>query len=176
VFFVFLCCLLINPKSEIRNRKSAIVLAVGLPGSGKSTWFARRGIVPLSSDLLRQLVLDDATDQSQQTAIFSAMRWLLRLRLSLGRRLNYLDATNLNRRERRTYFKMAEALGCAVDAVFFDVPLKVCLERNARRVRRVPLEAMERMARKLRPPTYAEGFRRIWVVDAAGRARRLPRK
>lgn len=148
---------------------------VGLPGSGKSTWFARRGIVPLSSDLLRQLLLDDATDQAQQTAVFSALRWLLRLRLALGRRVNYVDATNLNRRERRAYFKIAETFGCSVDAVFFDVPLEVCLERNAHRPRRVPLEAMRRMARKLRPPSYAEGFRRITVVNAAGRARRLPR-
>lgn len=149
---------------------------VGLPGSGKSTWFARRGIVPLSSDLLRQLLLDDATDQSQQTAVFSALRWLLRLRLALGRRVNYVDATNLNRRERRSYFKIAGTFGCSVDAIFFDVPLEVCVERNARRARRVPSLAIERMARKLRPPTYAEGFRRIIVVDAAGRARRLPRE
>lgn len=149
---------------------------VGLPGSGKSTWFARRGIVPLSSDLLRQLLLDDATDQAQQTAVFSALRWLLRLRLALGRRVNYVDATNLNRRERRAYFKIAETFGCSVDAVFFDVPLEVCLERNAHRPRRVPLEAMRRMARKLRPPSYAEGFRRVTVVNAAGRAHRLPRE
>ncbi len=55
------------------------------------------------------------------------------------------------------------------------MPYEVCLERNALRQRRVPLEAMERMARKLRPPSYDEGFRKIWVVDAAGRARLLRR-
>lgn len=151
------------------------MLAVGLPGSGKSTWFARRGIQPLSGDLLRQLLLDDPTDQSQQTAIFSALRRLLRLRLELGRRVHHVDATNLNRRERRAYFRLAQSFGCRVDAIFFDVPLEVCLERNTRRARRVPREVMLRMARKLRPPTYAEGFRRITVVNAAGRARLLPR-
>ncbi len=39
--------------------RQRIVLAVGLPGSGKSTWFARKGIVPLSSDWLRQILADD---------------------------------------------------------------------------------------------------------------------
>ncbi len=153
----------------------AIILTVGLPGSGKSAWLARRGIVPLSSDLLRQLLLDDPTDQSQQTAVFSALRGLLRMRLSLGRRVTYVDATNLNRRERRSYFRLAEQFGCRVDAIFFDVPLEICLERNARRQRKVPLEAMKRMAARLRPPTHAEGFRRVTVVDARGKARLLRR-
>ncbi len=97
-----------------------------------------------------------------------------RLRLALGRRLHYVDATNLNRRERRAYFRLAASFGCRVDAVFFDVPLEICRERNASRGRRVPREAMERLACKMRPPTYAEGFRRITVVNASGRARLLP--
>ena len=87
-----------------------------------------------------------------------------------------MDATNLNRQERRGYFRLAALFDCRVDAVFFDVPLEVCRERNARRGRRVPREAMLRMVRKLRPPTYAEGFRRITVVNASGRTRLLPRR
>ncbi len=151
------------------------MLTVGLPGSGKSTWLARRGISPLSSDLLRQLLLDDPTDQSAQAAVFSALRALLRMRLSLGRPVTYIDATNLDRHERRSWLKLARMYGADVDAVFFDVPPETCRERNAQRDRRVPPEAMERMAAKLRPPSYAEGFRRITIVNAAGAARRLPR-
>lgn len=152
-----------------------IVIAVGLPGSGKSTWFARRGIVPISSDSLRQLLLDDQTDQSQQAAIFSALRWLLRMRLALGRPVTYVDATNLDRHARRMYFQLAGLYGYSVDAIFFKVPAEVCLQRNAARGRQVPRDVMERFAHKLRPPTHAEGFRRIMVVDAAGRARLLRR-
>jgi len=46
--------------------KGIITLAVGLPGSGKSTYFARRGIQPLCSDTIRLWLLDDETDQSAQ--------------------------------------------------------------------------------------------------------------
>ena len=49
-------------------------------------------------------------------------------------------------------------------AVFFDVPVEVCLQRNARRARVVPEVVMRRMASKLKPPTFEEGFTRITVV------------
>jgi len=44
------------------------------------------------------------------------------------------------------------------------VPLEVCLERNRRRHRTVDEDAMRRMAGKLRPPTFDEGFSKVTVV------------
>jgi predicted kinase len=51
-----------------------------------------------------------------------------------------------------------------VQAVYFDVPLEVCLERNQRRHRVVSEDVMRRMAAKLRPPSFEEGFTKITVV------------
>jgi len=144
-----------------------IVLAIGLPGSGKSAYLARRGITALSSDFLRKLLFDNPADQRLPHLVFGALRHLLRLRLLAGRRVSYVDATNLTRADRRHFFRIAEQFSCVVDAIYFDVPLEECLERNRRRSRRVPDEALRRMAGKLEPPTLAEGFRRIIVVGAA---------
>ncbi len=146
-----------------------IVLAIGLPGSGKSSYFARKGIKPLASDALRQLLYDDPADQRLPQFVFGALRHLLRLRLLAGRRESYVDATNLSRGDRRHFFRLAEKFGCAVDAIYFDVPLEECLRRNRRRARSVPEEAVRRMAGKLEPPTDQEGFRRITVVRPAPR-------
>jgi predicted kinase len=52
-----------------------------------------------------------------------------------------------------------------MEAVFFDVPLEVCLERNACRHRVVPEEAMRLMSQRLVRPSVEEGFERVVVVD-----------
>ncbi len=147
-----------------RSPKGAVILAIGLPGSGKSSWFKRHKITPLSSDVLRSLLFDDPTEQRFQDLVFSNLRSMLKARLIARRPLNYLDATNLTPHERQNWIKLAQDYGYEVQAVYFDVPVDVCLERNQRRERVVGEDVMRRMAAKLRPPTFEEGFSKITVV------------
>lgn len=151
-----------------RSPKGYVVLTIGLPGSGKTTWFKRRGVTPLSSDMLRSILFDDITEQRYQGLVFSTLRSLLRARLIAKMPWNYVDATNLSPHERRQWIKMAKSFGYDVQAVFFDVPLEVCLERNRRRERTVSEEIMHKMADRLRPPSFKEGFSKIVVVRVKG--------
>jgi predicted kinase len=147
-----------------------VVLAIGLPGSGKTTWFKRRGVTPLSSDMLRSILFDDITEQRYQGLVFSTLRSLLRARLIAKMPWNYVDATNLSPHERRQWIKMAKSFGYEVQAVFFDVPFEVCMERNHRRERVVSDETMKKMSERLRPPNFKEGFSKITVVRVKGSA------
>jgi predicted kinase len=140
------------------------VLAIGLPGSGKSSWFKRHNIIPLSSDLVRGLLFDDPTEQRFQDLVFSTLRAMLRARMIAGRPWNYIDATNLSPKERHSWIKMANDFGYEAHAVFFDVPTDVCMERNRMRARNVPDDIMLRMAQKLRPPKFEEGFTKVTIV------------
>jgi predicted kinase len=153
-----------------KSPRGYVVLTIGLPGSGKTTWYKRRGVTPLSSEMLRTILFDDITDQRYQGLVFSTLRSLLRARLIAKMPWNYVDATNLSPHERRQWIKMAKSFGYEVQAVFFDVPLAVCLERNAKRDRQVSDEAMHRMADRLRPPVFKEGFDKITVVRVKGAA------
>jgi predicted kinase len=144
--------------------KGYVVLAIGLPGSGKTTWFRRRGVTPLSSDLLRNILFDDVEEQKFQGLVFSTLRSLLRARLIAKMPWNYVDATNLSVHERRQWIKMSKSFGYEAQAVFFDVPLEVCLERNRSRDRMVSEDVMRKMAEKLKAPAFEEGFAKITVV------------
>jgi len=144
--------------------KGVVVLAIGLPGSGKSSWFKRHNVVPLSSDLVRSLLFDDVREQRFQDLVFSNLRSMLKARLIARRPMNYVDATNLTPQERQHWIKLAKDYQYEVHAVFFDVPLEVCIERHERRDRVVPEDVMRRMAAKLKPPAFEEGFAKITVV------------
>ena len=154
----------VSAPSTGRPSKGVVVLAIGLPGSGKSSWFKRHQISPLSSDVLRALLFDDPQEQRFQDLVFSNLRSMLKARLIARRPMNYVDATNLTPHERQNWIKLAKDYGYEVHAVFFDVPLEVCLERNHKRQRTVDDTVMHRMSSKLRAPTFDEGFSKITVV------------
>ena len=141
-----------------------VVVAIGLPGAGKSTWFRDRSITPLASDELRLLLADDVDEQGFQEDIFRSLRFLLEVRLDIGRPVSYIDATNLLAEHRCDYLEIAKGRRCRVEALFFDVDLSVCLEQNRTRGRRVPEDVMRAMYEALEPPSHEEGFDDITVI------------
>jgi len=138
-----------------------LTLAVGLPGSGKSTWFRNCGITPLSSDYLRLLLLEDEGAQNNNCMIHSTMQTLTTLRLATGAHFTYIDAVNYTRRDRAHYLAIAERFNITAKAIWFKTPLATCLRNNTERKRQVPEDVIKRMAQNFEPPTLEEGFTTI---------------
>jgi len=135
-----------------------LIITVGLPGSGKSTYLAKLGVNAISSDEIRRLIADDPHDQTMNARIFSTIRYLIRQRIAAARPVTYVDATHLTPWERKPYAVLAQRYGCTLEALFFDVPVEICIARNQARQRVVPEEAIRKMARLMVPPSLKEGF------------------
>lgn len=141
-----------------------MIVLVGVPGSGKSTWAKAQNCQVLSSDEFRVMLSGDESNQDVHHQVFAAMRHVLRARLEIGPMTTIIDATNLRWRDRRPWLQAARKFGARVEAIYFDAPLAVALERNRVRARLVPEEAIRKMHEAMQMPTVAEGFDEVRTV------------
>ena len=149
--------------------QDAMVILVGPSGAGKTT-FAARHFAPtevLSSDGMRALVADDPDDQSATDAAFELLHAALGLRLARGR-LTVVDATNVDAWARERLLAVARRHDRPSAAIVFDLPLELCLSRNAARAdRQVPAAAIRRQHAKMRASLASlktEGLRSVTVL------------
>lgn len=138
-----------------------LVVFVGLPGSGKSSFYRARyaGTHALvSKDLLR-----NARDPRAREAR------LIEEALASGRSV-VVDDTNPRREDRAALVELGRRFGARLVCWFFDESRETCLERNRGRTgrARVPDVAIHVAARRLVVPSPAEGFDEVHVVRSAG--------
>ena len=150
----------------VRGAMQRIILMVGLPGCGKSTWLERRGITPLSSDWVRLVLADKMTDQTIHARVFQTLRYLLRHRIAIGRPETYVDATHLTPEERLPYIPDRASVRMRGGGGLLRRAAGCVPRAESRPQRIVPDEAMQAMAAKLKPPRVEEGFTRVTVVSA----------
>lgn len=157
----------------------ALVLLIGIAGSGKST-FAARHFAPteiLSSDTLRAVISDDPHAQGATDEAFDLLHRILAMRLRRGR-LTVVDATNVEGWARAELLAVARRHRRPTVAIVIDVPFEVALTRNARRpAPRPPVAALRRQARWLADTLReidSEGFvavHRLTSVEAVDSVR-----
>jgi protein phosphatase len=112
----------------------SLVILVGASGSGKST-FARthfKATEVISSDFCRGLVADDENDQSATSDAFEVLQFVASKRLAAGR-LTVIDATNVQPEDRKKLLTLAKQYHCLATAIVFNLPEKICIERNRER-------------------------------------------
>jgi len=149
----------------------AVVALVGASGSGKSS-FARKHFRPtevLSSDFCRGLVSDDENSQAATNDAFEVLHFIASKRLTAGK-LVVIDATNVQAEARKSIIALARQYHCLPVAIVFDLPEKLCHERNRDRPERtfgphVVRQQSQQLRRSLRN-LEREGFRRVHVLHS----------
>jgi predicted kinase len=136
-----------------------LVLFIGPPAAGKSTFYAAR----FAQTHLR-LSLDMLRTRHRETLLVNACL--------AARQPVVIDNTNPTRAERAVYIGLARASGFRITGYRFEAPYAQLLARNAvRRGRaKVPEVAIRATLAKLEPPALDEGFDQLWQVgpDAQG--------
>lgn len=157
------------PEFSIPNL--SLVVLIGPSGSGKST-FARQHFLPtevLSSDYCRGLVSDDENDQAATTDAFEVLQFVAAKRLAAGR-LTVVDATNVQHEARQPLVALARKFHVLPVAIVFNLPERVCQDRNRSRPDRdfgghVVRQQRSQLRRSLKT-LKREGFRHIFVLES----------
>jgi predicted kinase len=142
------------------------VILIGLPASGKSSFYRERFAAThdhVSKDLMR----NNRRPQRRQEQLMAAS-------LAEGRSV-VLDNTNPTAAVRAPLIAVARANGAEVVGYFFKTDAADALRRNRGREgrERVPDVAIFTTRKKLEPPSYGEGFTRLFEVTLDEQARRF---
>ncbi len=134
-----------------------LVIFVGLQASGKSAFFRERFAAThehVSKDLFR-----NNKDPNRRQA------QLIEAALKEGSPV-VVDNTNPTVEDRRALIELGRRFGARIVGHYFDSTVRQCIERNRLRAgkARVPDVAIYATAKKLVPPSYSEGFDRLFRV------------
>jgi predicted kinase len=147
----------------VTPRTPECVILVGLPGAGKSTYY--RTHLASHEHISKDAFPNVRNKQARQDAALHAA-------LGAGRDA-VVDNTNASPAERAAIVAIARAHGARVIGCYVEATTRDAVARNERREGRakVPKVAIFTCAKRLVPPTLAEGFdelRTIRVAEGGG--------
>lgn len=148
-----------------------LILMVGIPASGKSTYIQNH-ITPkdkvISRDNIRfDMVSENFSYFSKEKEVFNEyVRQAQDAIESKKYERIYLDATHLNEKSRNKILNKLNLKGVSLEAIYFDLPIKIVVERNNKRIGRyrVPDKVMQQMADHLTCPSADKKYKYKKVV------------
>ena len=135
-----------------------LAIMCGLPRSGKTTLakrLERDGWVCVCPDDIRLALHGQPFVKEAESSVW-AIVWTRAHTLLQGDHMVLIDATNLTKKSRSSWRKLAEEFGLDLDIYLVETPFEVCLERNTG-TGAVPEDVLRRMNEIYQRPTESEG-------------------
>lgn len=152
----------------IKLKMAEVILTIGMPGSGKSTWaesYCRAGgAIRINADKMRYLISGNESDQNCNGKVFENLKLMYRYLLDGGYSI-VVDNLNCKIKDRKFWIEEAKIYKCKIKCVIFNTGIEVCWVRNCYRARTVPKHVLERFELNFEPPTLEEGFDIISYVN-----------
>lgn len=152
-----------------------LILMVGVPGSGKSTYaksfYDETKDVYISRDEIRFKLLKEHEDYfSKEKEVFDMFVSLINSSLEIAKRYVIADATHLSYSSRMRVMSRIKNRKINVNCIVMDVPLEIALERNKQRTGRsfVPETALKNMYESLSYPEKGETIDKVIYVNEDG--------
>lgn len=151
----------------IMESEVSLILLVGLPGAGKSTYANKyvrehKNTIHLSSDSIRLQMYGEESIQGNPADVFSVMQKRVVEALNDGQSVVY-DATNITRKDRSNIINVCPKY-VKIECHIIWAPIETCIERDASRERTVGESVIDRMLKRFQAPYYDEGIDSIEVI------------
>jgi predicted kinase len=138
-----------------------LILLIGLPGSGKSTWARQNAssAIVVSQDDLIDAITPLGFEYSARPIYAAAEEGIARAALQAARTV-IVDRTNRTPALRGRWIAIGREAQCKIVAMVMSTDVETCRTRNRARSgqRRVSEERMDRMIAVFERPTLDEGF------------------
>lgn len=146
---------------------SKLVIMVGLPGSGKSTYATKyttqNRTTLVSTDEIRRELCGNPETQGNRQEVFDEAHRRIEIALRAGDTVVF-DATNLKARNRRYIINKYRPIADTIIAEYINTPIDECIMRDELRSRSVGAEVIQRMAKSMSEPRLDEGFDLIHII------------
>lgn len=135
-----------------------LIVFVGLQASGKTTFY-HNNFAATHQHISKDLFPNNKNKDRRQIQ-------LITLALEDGKSI-VVDNTSPTNIQRAPLIEIGNNYNCTIIGYYFDLPLKLCLERNAQRQGRakVPEIGIYATAKKLTRPDLSEGFHYLFVIN-----------
>jgi predicted kinase len=130
-----------------------MIVFIGIPGSGKSTFYKERFY-----DTHLRINLDMLKTRSREAAFIQTC--------FKTRQPFVIDNTNVTREQRQKYLQLAKESGFRIVGYYFEISPPDAIRRNEQRSGKkyVPKPAIFSAYNRLEPPNFSEGFDQIFCI------------